>query len=38
VNTWPTVFLIDHQGLIRAKSARDAVIEKLVVEAEKAMN
>jgi thiol-disulfide isomerase/thioredoxin len=36
VNTWPTVFLIDHQGLIRAKSARDAMIEKLVVEAEKA--
>jgi thiol-disulfide isomerase/thioredoxin len=39
VNGWPTVYLIDHAGVIRAKnllgSALDTRIHKLVAEAEK---
>jgi thiol-disulfide isomerase/thioredoxin len=42
VNKWPEVYLIDHNGVIRAKNslgqALDAKIEKLVVEAEEKAN
>ena len=38
VSGWPTVYIIDHKGIIRAKSAGfqdfDPLIEKLVKEAE----
>ncbi|MDB5390531.1 MAG: hypothetical protein JWM11_6177 [Planctomycetaceae bacterium] len=37
VNAWPTVYLIDHSGVIRAKTLQDAALEELIVEAEKAM-
>jgi len=40
VNSWPTVYLIDHAGMIRAKhldfKALPAMIEELVAEAERA--
>jgi hypothetical protein len=40
VNSWPTVYLIDHAGVIRAKhfagTEFDAMLEKLVAEAERA--
>ena len=40
VHSWPTLFVIDHKGVIRHKNLRDPelmekAIEKLVVEAEK---
>lgn len=39
VSGWPTLYYIDHKGVIRAKNVRndaeiDALIEKLVAEAE----
>jgi thiol-disulfide isomerase/thioredoxin len=38
VNGWPTIYVLDHQGVIRAKQAMgkalDQVLEKLVAEAE----
>ena len=37
VMSWPTVYLIDHTGSIRAKDLEDSTIERLVVEAEKAI-
>ena len=38
VHGWPTVFVIDHSGVIRQRGSRnlDELIEKLVVEAERA--
>jgi len=40
VQGWPTCYLLDHEGVIRAKGhdevARDDAIEKLVAEAEAA--
>jgi thiol-disulfide isomerase/thioredoxin len=40
VQSWPTVYLVDHAGVIRAKdmlgTALDSKIEELVTEAEKA--
>ena len=38
VNNWPTVYLIDHAGVIQAKELQDGILEKLVAEAERAMN
>jgi hypothetical protein len=35
VRGWPTVYLIDHHGVIRAKMLVDELIERLVEEAEK---
>ena len=39
VSGWPTIYVLDHNGVIRAKNVRgkqlDEWIEKLVVEAEK---
>ncbi len=39
VNSWPTIFLIDHKGVVAAEYTRDpagdALIEKLVGEAER---
>jgi hypothetical protein len=40
VSGWPTIYVIDHEGVIRYKNVRgeelDAAIEKLVAEAEAA--
>jgi thiol-disulfide isomerase/thioredoxin len=36
VMAWPTVYIIDHTGVIRGKSLHDALIEKFVAEAESA--
>ena len=40
IRGWPTVFLIDHEGVIRSKGHREPehdLIEKLVAEAEAAL-
>ena len=37
VNNWPTVYLIDHTGVIRAKSLQDVTIKELVTAAENAI-
>lgn len=34
VTAWPTVFLIDHQGVIRARQMNDELLEELVKAAE----
>ena len=35
---WPTIYIVDHKGVIRAKNKRgeemDAVVDELVAEAE----
>ena len=38
VSGWPTVYVLDHQGVIRAKGHRldDTLVKKLVAEAEEA--
>ncbi len=38
INGWPTVYILDHKGVIRAVNPEnlDKTVEELVVEAEKA--
>jgi len=35
--SWPTVYLIDHKGVIQARSLQDSMIEKLVAKDEVAV-
>lgn len=38
VNVLPTVYLVDHAGVIQAKELKDGILEQLVAEAEQAAN
>ena len=38
VQGWPTIYVLDHEGKIRARDLRDAELEKKVVELLDAMN